>query len=208
MKLMVVDRNGLMMEGICQILARRNDVEDIAGFDNGDLATETYREVCPDLAIINFDSMGEEGFNIAECLHKYNGRVGIIGLFNHGKRDDIIRLMRTGGSACLLVNCKPAELNNAVDVVYEGGSLMNQLMMPVIAGLADNQFRSTENDNKSNLTSREDQVLEMIVEGKTTREIARQLNLSIYTVYTHKRNIKERLQVANDVQLVRKAMAR
>jgi len=208
MKLMVVDRNGLMMEGICQILASRSDIEDVAGFDNVDLAIDRHREVCPDLAIINFDSLGEEGFKIAECLFKNNGRIGIIGLFSHGKREDIIRLIKTGGSACLPVNCKPAELKNAVDVVYEGGSLMNQLMMPVIAGLAENQLRNVGNDNNSNLTSREDQVLKMIVDGKTTREIASQLNLSIYTVYTHKRNIKERLHAANDVQLVRKAMAR
>lgn len=207
-RILVVEANSLMREGLCSVLSAIDKVEEISKVRTVEEAVVLCFKKCPDLAIINLASMGEDGYQIAKELHRYNRRIGIIGLFGEYENLDIIRLVGYGASACLSIDCEPDELVNAVEVVCEGGSLLNNILMPVIADLAGSNLTPKKPDSDFGLTSREDEILQMIIDGNSVKKIADHLDLSIHTIYTHKRNIREKLNASNDVELIKNAMSR
>jgi two-component system response regulator NreC len=207
-RIFVVEGNSLMREGICSVLSRMEKIEEISKVRTVEEAVVSSLKKCPDLAIINLASLGEEGYQIAKELHRYNRRIGIIGLFGDYENLDIIRLVGYGASACLSVDCEPDELINAVEVVCEGGSLLNSILMPVIADIAGSNLTNKKPASDFGLTSREEEILQMIIDGKSVKKIADHLDLSIHTIYTHKRNIREKLNASNDVELIKNAMSK
>lgn len=207
-RILISDSNYIMREGLTSVLSTLPNVESIANAVTVQEATELCEQQCPDMAIINLESMSEEGFKIAEELHKYNNKIGAIGLFKYYENQEIIRLVRCGASAFLSTDCEPEELINAVNIVIEGGSLLNRILLPVIADLASNQLTGKRSDSKSCLTGRENEILELIIAGMTMQNIAEKLDLSVHTVYTHKRNIKDKLNASNDVQLTKNVLSK
>lgn len=207
-RILIADSNYIMREGLASVLSSLPNVESITNAVTVQEATELCEQQCPDMAIINLDSMSEEGFKIAEELHKYNNKIGAIGLFKYYKNEEIIRLVRCGASAFLSTDCEPEELLNAVNIVIEGGSLLNRILLPVITDLAGSHLTEKRKDNKSCLTGRENEILELIITGMTIQNIAEKLELSVHTVYTHKRNIKDKLNASNDVQLTKNVLSK
>lgn len=207
-RILIADSNYIMREGLTSVLSTLPNVESVTNAVTVQEAAELCEQQCPDMAIINLDSMSEEGFKIAEELHKYNNKIGAIGLFKYYKNEEIIRLVRCGASAFLSTDCEPEELLNAVNIVIEGGSLLNRILLPVITDLAGNHLTEKRKDNKSCLTGRENEILELIITGMTIQNIAEKLELSVHTVYTHKRNIKDKLNASNDVQLTKNVLSK
>lgn len=207
-RILIVDSNTVMREGLKSIISTMQNISIITSAGTIDEALYYAKKHVPDIAIINLHSMLNEWLIIVKEIHKSNDKIGIIVISKYFRKDDVYQLIKFGASAFLPINCSSKSLIDAVNIVSEGGSLMDPVLLPAVTGMAPKNYPVADKQDESCLTDRENEIIKMIIAGATTQKIAQKLELSVYTVYTHKRNIKKKLEASNDVQLIQNALSR
>jgi DNA-binding NarL/FixJ family response regulator len=154
-----------------------------------------------DVLFLDISMPGLNGLDLVSMISEKGYPIKIIMLTNLASEDTIIQAIKRGAIGYLW----KSEINNiaeAVDIVLKGGAMIS----PTIALKMMNQFKVSESeDSASILTTREKQILDVLVSGVNCEKAAGLMDISVYTVRTHVRNIYEKLQVKNRTELVKKA---
>ena len=151
---------------------------------------------------------GMGGLAAAEAIRKTYPQVGVLILTIHDREDYFFRALRAGASGYILKGAELEELVEAVQVVARGETYIFPSLMPKLVGdyLHRVQSGETEPDELKRLTPREQEVLRLIGEGRTTNEIANALTLSPHTVRRHRDNIMQKLNLHSKAELIRFAV--
>lgn len=203
--LLLVDDHQMMREGLRHLLESQDGVEVVAEAENGNEALKLARKLAPELVVMDVDMPELNGIEATRRLAQEMPRTKVIGLSMHSDRQFVLGMLKAGASAYLLKDCAFSELIEAIRVVSRGGTYLTQQ----IADILVEEFhhpRHGEGRTTSHLTSREREILQLIAEAKTSKEIAAQLNLSVKTVFAHRRNIMEKLKAKNLADLTRIAI--
>jgi len=201
-KILLADDHALVRQGLRFILEAQNDMEIVGQAGNGNEAVEMAEKLKPDVVIMDVAMPGLNGVEATRRLSGSLPRTRVLALSMHKDSVYVREILRAGARGYLLKDSGDADLVAAVRAVAKGEGYIS----PAVSDAVLSDYRKHVTDPLDLLTSREREVLQLIAEGKTNKEIATDLNLSVYTVEAHRGRIMEKLNLHSTGELVRFAL--
>jgi two-component system, NarL family, response regulator NreC len=206
MKILLVDDHKIMRDGLRVLIEKQPDLEVAGEAENGRTAVRMARELPADMVIMDIGMPDLNGIDATREIVASVPGVKVIALSMHSDKVFVGEMFRAGASAYLLKHCAFEELAQAIRVVSSGQFYLS----PQIAGLMIQDYvRQTSNSSTSVfsvLTTREREVLQLLAEGKSSRQIASHLNISLKTVETRRQQIMAKLNTDNMADLIKHAI--
>jgi len=200
-KVMIVDDHLLIRDGIDLLLSRFEDIQVIAVVESGDQAIAVCKHEQPDVILMDMVMPEQDGPESTGRILKNFPEIKVIALTSFVEDDLVMRSIQAGASGYLLKNVSAEELAEAIRDAVQGKSTIESTALQVL--LEASQKSSGVGDD---LTARERQVLALIAEGMTNKEIAQQLYLSYGTVRVYVSHIFAKLGVGNRTKAARLAL--
>jgi DNA-binding NarL/FixJ family response regulator len=197
----IADDHHIFRQGLENFL-RTEGFEVVGKASNGQDAIRLARQFSPMVAILDVSMPLLNGIDAAKEIQKQAPNTRVILLTMHDEEAYVLQALRSGARGYVLKNQAASDLTNAIKKVIGGSIYLSpKISEAVVSALVAQQSAPTEL-----LTSREKQVLQLIAEGKTTKEIATLLSLSVKTTESHRSHIMQRLNMHNVASLVRYAV--
>lgn len=202
-KILIVDDHKIIRDGIIALLRDQTNYVVVAEASNGREALEILAENKVDIAILDINMPEMNGIDCThEITEKYD-EVRVIALTMHNEEVYLTKMIEAGAVGYILKNLGKKELISALDAVVDGKHYYSpEITLAVIKELT-NPSKSKKEDNKIELTTRELEVLELIVYEHSNQEIAEKFSISVRTVDAHRRNLLDKTGVRNTAGLVK-----
>jgi DNA-binding NarL/FixJ family response regulator len=208
-KVLLVDDHPLFREGIRALLSAESDIEVVGEAADGKQAIELAQKLSPKIIVMDLVMPGMNGMQAAQQLHDKFPEIKVLILSMYDDDEYIRQILKAGASGYVLKRAASDDLLRAIREVEKGGSALHPT---VAAKLIKDYVRRTKSpeqgDSGSALTARESEVLKLVVEGHTNRQIADKLGLGRKTVDTHRTNIMRKLDLHDVTALVKYALKR
>jgi DNA-binding NarL/FixJ family response regulator len=203
-RILVADDHEIVRRGICSLLSNRSGWELCAEAGNGREAVEKAKELRPDLVILDLHMPSLNGLEAARQILRDNPQQRILVLTITDSEQMAQELLRVGAKGYVLKSDAATDLINAVEALQLNRTFFNSgIEQMVLEGYLNGGGPSlTHICGLSNLTSREREVLQLLAEGKTTKEVAVALGLSVKTAETHRSNVMRKLDLHSVSELV------
>jgi len=202
-KLLIVDDHAIMRDGIRALLSIYNDIEVVGEASEGKEAIEKAHELAPDVIIMDIVMPGMDGLEATRRIIKKNPKVKILVLSQHDNREYILSAIKAGIVGYVPKRALGSELVSAIHALRQGDSY---LYPSAATTVIRDYLKRAEEEPYDRLTDREREILKLIAEGYTSREIADMLFLSLKTVLGHRTKIMEKLDIHNRTELIKYAM--
>jgi DNA-binding NarL/FixJ family response regulator len=204
LRVLLVDDHALVRAGIRSLLQELPDVEVVAEASDGAQALQLAEREQPDVVLMDIAMKGMNGLEAAAKLRERQPGVKIVILSMHTSEEYVLLALRAGAAAYLIKDSATAELGLALNSVMRGETYLSPaISRQVVDGYVQRVGTGAGADP---LTQRQREVLKHIAEGRSTKEIAFELDLSVKTIETHRAQIMERLGIRDVAGLVRYAM--
>jgi DNA-binding NarL/FixJ family response regulator len=200
-RLVLADDHPMIRAGFKTLLGQSKDLEVAGEAENGNELLKVVEAVQPDVTLVDIHMPGLNGLEALEELRASYPDMKFVVLTMHEEREYVRKALKAGADGYLLKNIEREELENAIHTVYKGGKYFSD---EITAILADPAGR-TSNNEASEITPREKEVLALVAGGHSTKQIADQLGISIRTVETHRINMLKKMEVSNSAELIKKA---
>lgn len=198
-RILLADDHAVVRQGFRMILSAQSDLEVIGEAANGREAVEQCQLLQPDLVIMDVSMPELNGIEATRRVMEVAPRCRVLALSMHKDSVYVREILRAGASGYMLKEAIDHDLLSAVRAIAKGQGYLS----PAISDAVLSDYRKHVTDPIDLLSSREREVLQMIAEGKTNKEIATALNLSTYTVESHRSRIMEKLNLHSAGELVR-----
>ncbi|MGH1428045.1 MAG: response regulator transcription factor [Arenicella sp.] len=197
--LVIVDDHPLVLDGLVSRLERSEQVEVIGQASNGQEAIQLVEKLMPDVVLMDINMPVMNGIDAAEIFKERFTAVKLLVLSMHDDREYVMNMARAGAKGYVLKSASADEMLMAIKAVHMGGVYFS----PSIAEILTSKENNIHDDT---LSSREQVVLKLLASGMSNKEMARELDISVRTVETHRRNIKNKLEISTTPGLVRYAI--
>jgi len=205
-KTLIVDDHGIVREGLRSLLGKQPDIKIIGEATDGRKAIELVREIVPDVIVMDITMPNLNGIDATrQIVHEFP-EIKVIALSMHSSSIFVADMIKAGASGYLLKDCLFDELVEAVRIVYDGGTYLSPGVVSVIVNDYVNRLTDTSCLPLEALTDREREVLQLIGEGKNTKQIAKQLHLSTKAIEANRRKIMDKLNSQSVAGLVKWAI--
>jgi DNA-binding NarL/FixJ family response regulator len=201
-RILLADDHAVVRQGFKMILSEQPDMEIVAEAGNGREAVESAERLKPDIAVMDVAMPELNGIEATRRLSQVAPHTRVLALSMHKDSVYVREILRAGARGYLLKDSPAEELVSAVRAVASGEGYLS----PAVSNAVLDDYRKHVTDPIDLLSSREREVLQMLAEGKTNKEIATVLTLSVYTVDAHRGRIMEKLNVHSINELVRFAV--
>jgi len=196
MKILIADDHFLFREGRAPILSDVPDMRVVATVGSGEDALVRVGEFNPDVVLLDVNMPGIGGVEAARRLHTVQPELGIVMLTVSEKESDLFTAIRAGARGYLLKNMNSQDLITAIQHVAAGGAMIAPPMaVKLLSEFAAGASKPDDAPPSEGLSAREHQVLELVAQGLSNKEIATQLALSPHTVKAHLRTILDKLHL-------------
>jgi len=206
-RIVLADDHALLREGIRALLSRESDIEVVGEASDGREAIARCRALKPDVVLMDIAMPGLGGLEAALEIRKECPETKILVLTQYEDREYVTRFLKVGAAGYVLKNSAGAELASAIRSVQRGGLVLD----PQVARDALREPEPAadgEGDPYDALTDREKQVLKLVAEGKSNKEVAEVLGISVKTAMSHRERVMEKLGLHNRTDLIRFALKR
>ncbi|MDA3882422.1 MAG: response regulator transcription factor [Bacteroidales bacterium] len=205
--ILIVDDHNLFGEGLASIIESIGGYTIVGIIDHGNKVIEKIESLANDkialhIVLLDLEIPGESGSELVGHIKEVSSLTSVVILSMHNRFDIIHDLYESGISGYVLKNMEFNELRSALESIKKGKTYFSQEVVNV---LMNKSFNTVKEDEALYLTQREKEVLDLIVEGKKTNEIAGLLFISKHTVESHRKNLLRKFDVHNALELVRKA---
>jgi two-component system, NarL family, response regulator NreC len=195
-RILLADDHNIMRDGLRLLLERQPDFEIVGEASDGRQALSLAQESRPDIAIIDIAMPGLNGIEATRRITETCPQTGVIILSMHCDESYVIRSLKAGARGYLLKDSARADLISAIRAVMQAKTYFS----PKISQILQEDYmqelaQKDQDDSYDLLTDREREVLQLIAEGLANKEIANKLNLSVYTVDTHRSHILRKLNL-------------
>jgi len=201
-RILLADDHALVRQGFRMILEAQPDMEIVGQAGNGREAVELAEKLRPDVVVMDVAMPELNGTEATRRLAASTPRTRVLALSMHKDSVYVREILRAGARGYLLKDSGDTDLVAAVRAVAKGEGYIS----PAVSDAVLSDYRKHVTDPLDLLTGREREVLQSIAEGKTNKEIATALNLSVYTVEAHRGRIMEKLNLHSTGELVRFAL--
>ena len=204
-KVLIADDHAMMRDGIRALLGIQADMEIIGEAADGREAVNRALELRPDVVVMDIGMPGLDGLEATRRITKKLPAAKILVLTQHDNREYVLTAIKAGASGYVPKRALGSELADGVRAVHRGDSfLYPSVATALIEGYRDNiEDGDTPYDS---LTAREREILKLIAEGHTSREISEMLYISLKTVQGHRSKIMDKLDLHNRTELIKYAM--
>ena len=203
-RILLVDDHALVRAGIRALIEGNPGIEVIAETGDGDEALRIIGELHPNLVLLDITIQSINGFEVLEQITKEYPQTRVIILTVHEGTEYAMRALRAGAAGYLPKSAATIELEDAISAVAQGGTyLSHEISQKTMFEYA--QAR-TPQDLLASLTTRQREILKLIAEGQSTKEIGSNLNISVKTVESHRAKLAEKLGIHDVAGLVRFAI--
>jgi DNA-binding NarL/FixJ family response regulator len=204
-KVLIADDHNLVRAGIRALLQDIEGVEVVGEASDGRAALDSIREKRPDVALVDIAMPGLNGMEVAARVAKEVPQVRVLMLSMHANEEYVLQALRAGAAGYLVKGADTIELELALKALMRGESYLSPAVSKHV--IADYARRvGGEAGSLELLTPRQREILQLIAEGHSTKEIAHVLKISIKTVETHRSELMERLDIHDVAGLVRYAI--
>jgi len=205
-RILLADDHKIVRDGLRAMISSHPDMEVVAEADNGRTAVSLVKQLAPDIVIMDISMPDLNGIEAARKIVTDAPRVKIIALSMHSESHYVKELFKAGASGYLLKDCAFEELANAIQTVAADQIYLSPRISHIVIHDYLNKVSVEKNSVFSVLTAREREVLQLLAEGKTTKEIAYTLDLSTKTVEAHRQKIMEKSNLHSVAELTKYAI--
>jgi len=208
-RILLIEDNRLLRKDISALLKKQSDMNVVSTVGNGENILALIATLKPNIALLDLGLRSQNSLQIVKLVKKNFQETKIIVMDLFPLQADVLEFVRTGVSGFMLKDVSVTEFLKTIRSVYEGvqmlppnltGSLFSQIVEHAINGT-----KSTILNELVRMTKRERQVIELIADGNTNKEIAQELHVSTYTVKSHVHNILEKLSLSTRIQIAKHA---
>ncbi|MDQ6701415.1 MAG: response regulator transcription factor [Acidobacteriota bacterium] len=205
-RMVLVDNQTLFREGMKAVFALQSGLEVVGEAGDGVEAVRRCAESPPDIVLMDIGMAGLSSFEAARQIRKQRPQTRIVFLTMYEDEDYLVAALEVGAAGYVLKDASVSELIGAIREIHQGGSYLSPRMMTQLV----NDFRSRVNSSRvmlrsDSLTAREKEVVKLVAEGNSVKEIAWILKLSVKTIEAHKFNLMRKLGIHNKAHLVQYA---
>ena len=201
-RILLADDHSVVRHGFRRILDAQEDMEVVGEVSNGREAVEQAAALQPDLIIMDVTMPELNGIEATRRIAEIVPRARVLALSMHRDPVYVREILRAGARGYLLKDSSEVDLVSAIRAVAQGEGYLS----PAVSEAVLSDYRKHVTNPIDLLTSREREVLQLVAEGKTNKEIATGLNLSVYTVEAHRGKIMEKLNLHSVSEMVRFAI--
>ena len=205
LRVLLADDHTLVRAGLRKLLESMPEVEVVGEADDGLALLQRAQELQPNLVLMDIAMPGLNGLETTARLTKALPDVRVVILSMHQNEEYVRQALRNGAAAYLLKDAAPLELELALKAVLRGETYLSPAVSRGIVSDYVQRLRADEQPGDA-LTPRQREVLQLVAEGHSTKEIARRLDLSVKTVDTHRSQLMKQLDIHEVAGLVRYAM--
>lgn len=205
-RIIIADDHKIVRDGLRTLIEKEPGMEVIAEAENGRKAVKLAQKLAPNVLIMDVSMPDLNGIEATERIKAELPSVKIIALSMHSDRRFVLGMLEAGASGYLLKDCAFGELANSIRHVMTGNSYLSPKIADIVVSGYLNKVPNSATTAHTILTSREREILQLLAEGLTAKEIAAHLNLSIKTAETHRRNIMEKLNIHSIAVLTKYAV--
>ena len=206
MKILLVDDHEIMREGMCALLRKRSDMEVIGQAADGRIAVQMAKDLAPDIIIMDIGMPNLNGIEATRQMVAENPRIKVMALSTYSDGSIVAKLIKSGASGYMLKESAFSELMDGLTAMMNGKTYLCSKISKVVFADYVNMITNPKWLSGDGLTSREREVLQLVAEGHTTKDIAKVLHLSPKTVDSHREHIMEKLSIRNIAGLTKYAI--
>jgi DNA-binding NarL/FixJ family response regulator len=195
-----------MREGLRSLIEKQPDMEVVAEAENGRMAVQLVRKLFPEVVVMDIGMPDLNGIEATRQILANNPKVKVIALSMHSAKRFVVEMLKSGSSGYLLKDCAFEELALAIRTVIANQIYVSPGITDTIIKDYVHNLSKTEFSVASILTPREREVLQLLAEGKTTKQIAVSLNVSVKTIETYRQQIMHKLNLHSVAELTRYAI--
>lgn len=205
-RVLLADDHTLMLRGIQKILATKVNL--VGSVCDGRALVKAVNELKPDVVLLDISMPLLNGIDAARQIKQIHPQIKLIFLTMHSDRDYVMEALRAGASGYLLKWSAEEELETAINTVLAGSTYLTTALPEDIAKSIMKRNSIQQKPEVGSLSSREREVLQLVAEGRSAKEIADILHLSVKTIEFHKYRMMKRLGVRTTVELAKYAVER
>lgn len=205
-RVLLTDDHTLFRHGIRTLLAAEPDMEVAGEAANASDAVTMAQQLRPDVVLMDIGMAGMSSFEATRQIRRERPETRVVFLSMYDDEDYLAECVEIGGSGYVLKDSPAEQLLTAVREVHRGGSYLTPRLLTRLVDGFRMQGRGERQPRFGTLTKREREILKMLAEGKSVKEIASGFDLSVKTVEAHKFNLMRKLDIHNKAQLVQYAI--
>jgi DNA-binding NarL/FixJ family response regulator len=201
-RIVIVDDHPLLRAGLKSMLEKKG-FHIVGEADDGRMGVRLIAKLKPQAVITDISMPGRNGVDFTRQIHRESPDVKVLVVSMHNETRFIMESLAAGASAYLLKSSGFEEISTALKVVLAGRKYIGPDVAEVVVGRAVAHWLSESQRELPKISSREREILQLVVEGKSTKEIAASLYVSVKTIETHRRQIMGRLNISNVAHLTK-----
>lgn len=205
MKILIADDHAIIRDGLANLL-KQADHEIVGEAEDGRTAVALALELAPDIVVMDIGMPGMNGIEATRHLMAKTQNLQVIALSMHSDATYVGRMLQAGARGYLLKESAFDELEEAINEVCKGRIYLGNKIQGVVVGDYVDRLAGNRPTSPVTLTAKEREVLQLVAEGKSTKEIAQALAITVKTVETHRHNIMNRLGIRSIAQLTKYAI--
>ncbi|MFQ5826797.1 MAG: response regulator [Dehalococcoidia bacterium] len=206
-RVLLADDHAILREGVRILLESQPGIQVVGDASNGLEVLDKLPSLCPDVVVMDITMPHMNGLEATRRIKDLYPDIQILVLTMHESQDFFFQLLSAGASGYVLKEDTYMELVGALRTIVQGGVYVSPLIVKKLAGDYLQRVKvGDEERSYAQLTKREREVLRLLAEGKTNREIADQLCMGVNTVQTHRLHIMEKLNLHNKADLIKYAI--
>jgi DNA-binding NarL/FixJ family response regulator len=206
-RILIADDHALVREGIRALLSLCEDLEVVGEAADGKEAIEATARLKPDVVLMDINMPGLGGLEATLAIRRDDQHAKILVLTQYDDREYVSRFLKSGASGYILKRAAGSELASAVRAVHRGGLVLDPaLARDVLQPSSEHEVSGTGDELYQSLTDREKQVLKLVAEGNSNKEVAQLLGISVKTAMSHRERVMQKLDIHNRTELVKFAL--
>jgi DNA-binding NarL/FixJ family response regulator len=205
-QVLLVDDHAIIREGLRSLLEKQPEMKVIADTDDGRRALDLVRQHLPNIVIMDISMPGLNGIEATRQIIAEFPNVKVIALSIHSKRRFVADMLSAGATGYILKECLFDELVQAIKAVAAGGRYLSPRITDVVVSDYVKHLSATAYSPFEALKAREREVLQLVAEGKSTKQIALELHVSTKTIEANRRQIMEKLNIHSIAELTKYAV--
>ncbi len=205
-KVLLADDHKIIRDGLRSLIEKNPDMEVVGEAEDGRTTVRLVHELDPDIVIMDISMPDLNGIDATQQIVTNDPGVKVIALSMHSDKRFVAGMLKAGASGYLLKDCAFDELEQAVKTVLADHTYLSSKIATVVIKDYVPQVSTEHTSAFSVLSAREREVLQLLAEGKTTKDIASELFLSVKTIETYRQRIMDRLDIHNLADLIKFAI--
>jgi DNA-binding NarL/FixJ family response regulator len=205
-RIVLADDHAMMRQSLSQAIEQEDDMEVVGQANDGHSTVEMARELHPDVVVMDISMPDLNGIEATRQIGREAPGVKVVGLSMHSAKRFVMEMFKAGALGYLLKECKYDELVRAIRTVAEGQSYLSPSISDVVLDDVVHREPKSRSTAFSILTAREREVLQLMAEGNTTKQIGLRLHISPKTVEAHRLRVMNKLDIDNVAQLTKYAI--